>query len=172
MSARPSFTHSSTSYADHHTPLQQVTMHSMSSQSNLAGPGSQLTSSSSSSSSSSGSGSNPSVPVFQLHVTAPYTDYDYPPEKSETDNPQDYTHSARTYEPFRFDRRSVALETQGQTSSRRGSWKDRLTNKEECKGGRLGKALIIGWVVTTLMFLTATAFYKGELFTGEFWADL
>jgi hypothetical protein len=166
MSARPPFFHSSTSYADHHSPAGQVTMHTMNSQSSLAGQSSKSTFSTSSSSSSNGSGSNPSVPVYHLDATAPYTDYDYPPEKSELDSTPDYPHSSRTYEPFRFDRRSVPLETQ-QSLSRRGSWKDRLTNKEECKGGRLGKALIIGWVVTTVMFVIATAFYKGELFTGE-----
>lgn len=34
------------------------------------------------------------------------------------------------------------------------------------KGGALGRGLIIGWVVTTLGFLAATAFWKGELFSG------
>jgi hypothetical protein len=33
--------------------------------------------------------------------------------------------------------------------------------------GSLGRGLIIGWVVTTLMFVGATAFWKGELFSGE-----
>ncbi|TXT09052.1 hypothetical protein VHUM_02526 [Vanrija humicola] len=34
------------------------------------------------------------------------------------------------------------------------------------KGGALGRGLIIGWVLTTLGFLAATAFWKGELFSA------
>lgn len=102
---------------------------------------------------------------------APRDDDEYPPEKTETDASPEDSYASRPYEPFRFSsRRSIALETQNH--SRRGSWKDRvLAKNEECKGGRLGKALIIGWVVTTLMFVVATAFYKGELFSGEFLKD-
>jgi hypothetical protein len=35
------------------------------------------------------------------------------------------------------------------------------------KEGALGRALMIGWVLTTVGFLLACAFWKGELFTGE-----
>lgn len=35
------------------------------------------------------------------------------------------------------------------------------------KSGLLGRGLMIGWVITTLGFLAATAFWKGELFDGE-----
>lgn len=35
------------------------------------------------------------------------------------------------------------------------------------KSGALGRGLIIGWILTTLGFITATAFWKGELFAGE-----
>lgn len=35
------------------------------------------------------------------------------------------------------------------------------------RSGALGRGLIIGWVLTTLGFLAATAFWKGELFAGE-----
>lgn len=36
------------------------------------------------------------------------------------------------------------------------------------KSGTLGRGLMIGWVITTLGFVAATAFYKGELFSGEY----
>lgn len=35
------------------------------------------------------------------------------------------------------------------------------------KSGALGRGLIIGWIVTTLGFVAAAAFWKGELFSGE-----
>ena len=36
------------------------------------------------------------------------------------------------------------------------------------KSGALGRGLMLGWVITTLGFVAATAFWKGELFTGEY----
>lgn len=42
-------------------------------------------------------------------------------------------------------------------------FKCRLCSRE----GAIGRGLMIGWVLTTLGFLTACAFWKGELFTGE-----
>jgi hypothetical protein len=35
------------------------------------------------------------------------------------------------------------------------------------RSGALGRGLMIGWVLTTLGFVAATAFWKGELFAGE-----
>lgn len=35
------------------------------------------------------------------------------------------------------------------------------------KSGALGRGLIVGWVLTTLGFIAAAAFWKGELFSGE-----
>ena len=32
--------------------------------------------------------------------------------------------------------------------------------------GGLGRALILGWIVTTAMFILATAFWRGRLFSG------
>lgn len=42
-------------------------------------------------------------------------------------------------------------------------FKCRMCSRE----GAIGRGLMIGWVLTTLGFLTACAFWKGELFTGE-----
>jgi hypothetical protein len=42
-------------------------------------------------------------------------------------------------------------------------FKCRLCSRE----GAIGRGLMIGWVLTTLGFLSACAFWKGELFTGE-----
>jgi hypothetical protein len=36
-----------------------------------------------------------------------------------------------------------------------------------CKEGALGRGLMIGWVLTTIGFLLACGFWKGELFTGK-----
>lgn len=36
------------------------------------------------------------------------------------------------------------------------------------KEGGMGMALMLGWVITTVGFLVATAFWRGELFGGEF----
>ena len=159
MSARPPFTHASTSYADHHAAVQVAASPSTSSSAS-----SSKSASSSNSSNSGSSASKPSAPTYHLS-TAPYSDFEYPLEKAEPDTP-DYP-AARPYEPFRFAPPRARM-GEGQLQSRRGSWKDRvLAKNDECKGGRLGKALIIGWVVTTVMFVVATAFYKGELFAGE-----
>ena len=42
-------------------------------------------------------------------------------------------------------------------------FKCRMCSRE----GAIGRGLMIGWVLTTLGFLTACAFWKGELFTGK-----
>lgn len=42
-------------------------------------------------------------------------------------------------------------------------FKCRMCSRE----GAIGRGLMIGWVLTTLGFLTACAFWKGELFTGQ-----
>ena len=42
-------------------------------------------------------------------------------------------------------------------------FKCRMCSRE----GAIGRGLMIGWVITTLGFLTACAFWKGELFTGK-----
>ena len=34
------------------------------------------------------------------------------------------------------------------------------------EGGRLGKALIAGWLFTTILFIVATAIWRGDLFRG------
>lgn len=144
MSARPPFVHMSTSYADHH-----------------------------SSSSSSSSSQIPNNHSYASHAPPPYRDYDYPPEKVELDADVDAPRSTRQqYDPSRGSynarRPPISLETTGGPGGRRPSWRDRFERTEECQQtGRLGKALILGWVITTLGFVAATAFYKGELFSGE-----
>lgn len=51
----------------------------------------------------------------------------------------------------------------GSTRCRLLDFKCRMCSRE----GAIGRGLMIGWVLTTLGFLTACAFWKGELFTGE-----
>ena len=137
MSARPPFHHMSTSYQEHHSSSSSQSSHS----------------------------------THSTHAPPPYRDY--PPEKVELDSAE-YPHHApsrQQYEPSRglysARRAPVVLEPTG-LAARRPSWRDRFERNEECpQTGRLGKALILGWVVTTLGFVAATAFYKGELFSGE-----
>ena len=49
------------------------------------------------------------------------------------------------------------------TRSRSIDWRSWIRPKE----GGLGRALILGWVFTTGLFLLATAFWRGQLFSGE-----
>lgn len=52
----------------------------------------------------------------------------------------------------------------GVSRSRGRGWWPRWRERE---GGGLGRWLVLGWVGTTLGFLGATAFWKGELFAGR-----
>jgi hypothetical protein len=70
-------------------------------------------------------------------------------------------------------RRNVRSSTSGPTVGNVNIWdstrcrlldfKCRLCSRE----GAIGRGLMIGWVLTTLGFLLACAFWKGELFTGK-----
>lgn len=115
----------------------------------------------SSSSSTSSSSSNPPVQMASL----PYRDY--PPEKSEADHVE-YAHYAQSASRLQPEPQRTIYNNSRRSSNTPGL--QGYSTESRCKdaaGGRLGKALIVGWVITTLMFIAATAFYKGELFSGE-----
>lgn len=134
---RPPFNHASTSYATHHSPSPALSDAS-------------------------------SAPRY---VQEPY--HDYPPfEKSE---PFLEEHVYQHHVPYRqqsiphrgiYDQRRVpsALgDVVAATRSRSAEWRGWVCPKE----GGLGRALILGWVITTGMFLLATAFWRGQLFSGN-----
>jgi hypothetical protein len=107
------------------------------------------------------------------------TDYSFPPEKEHppdlgVDNHDHAIHrQAYLYQPNTQSGHSFAHASRA--SSRRSSLvpvpetcflskaRDKILGKE----GGMGRALVIGWVITTLGFVIATAFWKGELFGGE-----
>ena len=58
---------------------------------------------------------------------------------------------------------SALAEIMSHARSRSSGLRSRLGGGE----GGLGRALILGWIVTTAMFLLATAFWRGQLFSGR-----
>ena len=135
--------------------------------------------------SASASASTSSLPLQQ--ATTPATSYqtqhqgqgpyrDHPlttkeeyPNSDPTTNPYAQAFPARTHTPTS---RRHAPPTHSRQSSF-GAWESvccRLADARRrmcCKEGALGRALMIGWVMTTVGFLLACAFWKGELFTGK-----
>ena len=124
---------------------------------------------------SSSSSSQP--PAYQF---APYTDY--PPEKSES--ALEHPSTLHAHVPCRLGIDALEPRAQSPGSGSFGSrpmpstfddiWSATCSKVSELRGrscgaagSGLGKGLIIGWIVTTLMFIAATAFWKGELFSGE-----
>lgn len=118
---------------------------------------------------SSGSGSSSS--------SSPYRDY--PPSKEDVlESPYNQSHShaqlqsqSRTAQHghgrgIYTHRRSPSFLDNAVATSRSVSaeWKNKLLGGKEAG---IGRWLMIGWVMTTVGFLLATAFWKGELFSGE-----
>lgn len=93
-------------------------------------------------------------------------------EKSGSASPRSHSYSQslgshlaplRPSTPTTFPPRRAEIQPVAQLAVRAA--RDRLSCGS--KSGALGRGLIIGWVITTLGFLAATAFWKGELFSGE-----
>lgn len=167
---RPPFVHSSTSYNEHHQSrsqspraMNQVALHHM---------------------------STPSTSSLPAYDSAPYTDF--PNEKADLhqssgDSSSSWTNSSsdrshgddRTHHSHHVlyqqqDRPTRGIYGHRRTPSamddaisagrsRANDLKAKICGRE---GSGLGRALILGWVITTVMFVGATAFWKGELFTG------
>jgi hypothetical protein len=112
-----------------------------------------------------------------------HTDHGFPPEKEEPPaypyhggyeqgpsfrDPFSHNAHSNTYSGHAFAQASRA-------ASRRSSlvpipepcFLNKMRDKILGKEGGMGRALVLGWVITTLGFVIATAFWKGELFGGE-----
>ncbi|OWT38600.1 cytoplasmic protein [Cryptococcus neoformans Bt1] len=97
----------------------------------------------------------------------------YPPEFPHPDGPYPYPH--HQYTPFTQSDRPDAetsvldrLRTAGRKMFGRNDSREsklaclQCSNSEE--GGELGRAMMFGWVITTVAFFLAIAFWRGELF--------
>lgn len=112
-----------------------------------------------------GAGTGAGAGPYRDHI--PTTKEEYP-NSDPTTNPYAQAFPPRAHTPSR---RHVTSAHSRQSSF--GAWESvccRLADVRRrmcCKEGALGRALMIGWVLTTVGFLLACAFWKGELFTGE-----
>lgn len=116
----------------------------------------------------------PSTPTKSVNAQAPYRDHplttkeEYP-NADPADNPY-----AQVFPPHRSpSRRQSTPHPHHVRQSSFNAWDSlrcRLMDikcKMCSKEGALGRGLMIGWVLTTVGFLLACAFWKGELFTGQ-----
>lgn len=168
---RPSFYHTNTEYHTHH----------QSSSSSSLGNGNGNNGGSSGVGIGSGNGDRINTQSLmsahsQSHsqITQPYRDH--PPTKEEYphSSSNQYTQSFPPRSPGSGSRRIARNSNAGPlpagsvsvwdaTRCRLWDFKCRLCSKE----GAIGRGLMIGWVLTTVGFLMACGFWKGELFTGE-----
>lgn len=119
------------------------------------------------------------IPSVNSHSTPIITDYDFPPEKEAppaySPHHDDHPRPPISHHFSNSHMHGHAFAHASRASSRRSSTvavpdpcmlhfiRDKLLGKE----GGIGRALMLGWVLTTLGFITATAFWKGELFGGK-----
>jgi hypothetical protein len=135
---RPSFNHTNTEFHTYH----------QSSSSTSLGHG------------GSGSISNTNTP-YRDH---PLTKEEYPlPKQQQSFPPRQSRRSGPIPRPIIPSNANGTGNVWDSTRCRLLDFKCRMCSRE----GAIGRGLMIGWVLTTLGFLTACAFWKGELFTGE-----
>jgi hypothetical protein len=109
----------------------------------------------------SGSISNTNTP-YRDH---PLTKEEYPlPKQQQSFPPRQSRRSGPIPRPIIPSNANGTGNVWDSTRCRLLDFKCRMCSRE----GAIGRGLMIGWVLTTLGFLTACAFWKGELFTGEF----
>lgn len=100
----------------------------------------------------------------------------YPPEFPHPDGPYPYPH--HQYTPFTQSDRPDAetsvldrLRTAGRKMFGRNDIRESKLSCLQCsnseEGGELGRAMMFGWVITTVAFFLAIAFWRGELFRGK-----
>lgn len=166
---RPSFYHTNTEYHTYHQ--------SSSSSSLVNNPAQSSTPVKTKTSSNPNSNPNGINNGIQIHP-APYRDHpptkeEYPHSQSQSSlaaNPYNQSFPPRQSSGRRSARNSNTpspLPLQGSIwdSARCRLWD--LKCRMCCKEGAIGRGLMIGWVLTTVGFLLACGFWKGELFTGE-----
>jgi hypothetical protein len=135
---RPSFNHTNTEFHTYH----------QSSSSTSLGHG------------GSGTISNTNTP-YRDH---PSTKEEYPlPKQQQSFPPRQSRRSGPIPRPIIPSNANGTGNVWDSTRCRLLDFKCRMCSRE----GAIGRGLMIGWVLTTLGFLTACAFWKGELFTGE-----
>lgn len=154
--------------AFHHTNTEYHTHHQSSSSSSLINNSASTTPSKTNPTSVNGI-NTPS----QLHA-APYRDHpptkeEYPFSSNLSANPYNQAFPPRQSSGRRSARNSNTPVPQSSQGSAWDSAQCRLWEMKSrlcCKEGAIGRGLMIGWVLTTVGFLLACGFWKGELFTG------
>lgn len=100
----------------------------------------------------------------------------YPPEFPHSHGPYPYPHHQYTpfSQPDRLDAETSVLDRLRTAVRKMFGGNDSRESKLAClqcsnseEGGELGRAMMFGWVITTVGFFLAIAFWRGELFRGK-----
>jgi len=109
----------------------------------------------------SGSISNTNTPYRDHPLTK--EEYPLPKQQQQSFPPRQSRRSGPIPRPIIQSNANGTGNVWDSTRCRLLDFKCRMCSRE----GAIGRGLMIGWVLTTLGFLTACAFWKGELFTGK-----